>query len=75
MVRDCSVNTNSEPLVLSVYHERKVYNVKIRFIESTGKFALGTSQRSNDVSRQIHKAGSTTTKVVLWLTSCFSSDV
>lgn len=49
LVRDCSVNTNSEPLVLSVYHERKVYNVKIRFIESTGKFALGTSQRSNDM--------------------------
>ncbi|XP_073342433.1 uncharacterized protein [Pagrus major] len=49
LVRDCSVNTNSEPLVLSVYHEKKVYNVKIRFIESTGKFALGTSQRSNDM--------------------------
>ncbi|KAM8732738.1 uncharacterized protein clnk isoform 1-T1 [Acanthopagrus schlegelii] len=53
LVRDCSVNTNSEPLVLSVYHERKVYNVKIRFIESTGKFALGTSQRSNDMFNSV----------------------
>lgn len=49
LIRDCSVNTNSEPLVLVVYHEKKVYNVKIRFIESTGKYALGTGQRSNDM--------------------------
>ncbi|XP_072251446.1 uncharacterized protein [Leuresthes tenuis] len=48
LVRDCSVNTNSEPLVLVVYHEKKVYNVKIRFIASTRKYALGTGQRSND---------------------------
>ncbi|KAI3351554.1 hypothetical protein L3Q82_020396, partial [Scortum barcoo] len=49
LVRDCSVNTNSEPLVLAVYHEKKVYNVKIRFLESMGKYALGTGQRSNDM--------------------------
>ena len=55
MVRDCSVNTNSEPLVLVVYHEKKVYNVKIRFIASTRKYALGTGQRSNDVSGLISK--------------------
>nr|XP_020480421.1 cytokine-dependent hematopoietic cell linker isoform X2 [Monopterus albus] len=47
LVRDCSINTNSEPLVLAVYHEKKVYNVKIRFIESTGKYVLG--QRSTDM--------------------------
>ncbi|XP_070769610.1 cytokine-dependent hematopoietic cell linker-like [Enoplosus armatus] len=47
LVRDCSINSNSEPLVLAVYHEKKVYNVKIRFIERTGKYALG--QRSNDM--------------------------
>ncbi|XP_037637193.1 cytokine-dependent hematopoietic cell linker [Sebastes umbrosus] len=49
LVRDCSVITNSEPLVLAVYHEKKVYNVKIRFMESSGKYALGTGQRSNDM--------------------------
>ncbi|XP_042349782.1 cytokine-dependent hematopoietic cell linker isoform X2 [Plectropomus leopardus] len=49
LVRDCSVNTNSEPLVLAVYHEKKVYNVKIRFIENIGKYVLGTGQRSNDM--------------------------
>ncbi|XP_047441787.1 cytokine-dependent hematopoietic cell linker, partial [Mugil cephalus] len=49
LVRDCSLSNNSEPLVLVVYHEKKVYNVKIRFIESTCKFALGTAQRSNDM--------------------------
>ncbi|KAG7224811.1 hypothetical protein INR49_013524 [Caranx melampygus] len=49
LVRDCSNTTNSEPLVLAVYHEKKVYNVKIRFIESTSKYALGTGQRSKDM--------------------------
>ncbi|XP_040904881.1 cytokine-dependent hematopoietic cell linker [Toxotes jaculatrix] len=49
LVRDCSMNSNSEPLVLVVYHEKKVYNVKIRFMESTGKYALGTGQRSKDM--------------------------
>ncbi|KAM6923423.1 uncharacterized protein clnk [Xenentodon cancila] len=48
LVRDCSLTTTSEPLVLVVYHEKKVFNVKIRFIKSTGKYALGTGQRSND---------------------------
>ncbi|XP_071387895.1 cytokine-dependent hematopoietic cell linker-like isoform X1 [Centroberyx affinis] len=49
LVRDCSNNTTGEPLVLAVYHDRKVYNVKIRFIESTSKYALGTGQRANDM--------------------------
>ncbi|XP_070693060.1 cytokine-dependent hematopoietic cell linker-like [Pempheris klunzingeri] len=49
LVRDCSINTNSEPLVLAVYHEKKVYNVKIRFIENISKYSLGTGQRSNDM--------------------------
>ncbi|XP_020562072.1 cytokine-dependent hematopoietic cell linker isoform X1 [Oryzias latipes] len=49
LVRDCSTTSNSEPLVLVVYHEKKVYNVKIRYIESINKYALGTGQRSNDV--------------------------
>ncbi|KAM7389157.1 hypothetical protein PAMP_023150 [Pampus punctatissimus] len=49
LVRDCSINSNSEPLVLAVYHEKKVYNVKIRFMESTNKYGLGTGQRSNDM--------------------------
>uniref|UniRef100_A0A8C6UMW3 SH2 domain-containing protein n=1 Tax=Neogobius melanostomus TaxID=47308 RepID=A0A8C6UMW3_9GOBI len=49
LVRDCSLNSNSEPLVLSVYHEKIVYNVKIRFIEDCGKYALGTGQRSNEM--------------------------
>lgn len=53
MVRDCSTNSNFEPLVLVVYHEKKVYNVKIRFVESTKKYALGTGYRSNDVSEHI----------------------
>uniref|UniRef100_UPI003AB0D6D1 uncharacterized protein n=1 Tax=Centroberyx gerrardi TaxID=166262 RepID=UPI003AB0D6D1 len=49
LVRDCSNNTTGEPLVLAVYHDRKVYNVKIRFMESTSKYALGTGQRANDM--------------------------
>uniref|UniRef100_A0A672ZVA0 SH2 domain-containing protein n=1 Tax=Sphaeramia orbicularis TaxID=375764 RepID=A0A672ZVA0_9TELE len=53
LVRDCSIITNSEPLVLAVYHEKKVYNVKIRFIEGTNKYALGTTQRSNDMFNSV----------------------
>lgn len=49
LVRDCSMNTNREPLVLAVYHNKKVYNIKLRFIESSGKYSLGTGQRSNDM--------------------------
>ncbi|KAM7000522.1 uncharacterized protein clnk [Tautogolabrus adspersus] len=49
LVRDCSINSDSEPLVLTVFHDKKVYNVKIRFLESDGKYALGTGQRSNDM--------------------------
>lgn len=49
LVRDCSINSNSEPFVLAVYHEKKVYNVKIRFMESTSKYVLGTRQRSTDM--------------------------
>uniref|UniRef100_A0AAQ4RUK9 SH2 domain-containing protein n=1 Tax=Gasterosteus aculeatus aculeatus TaxID=481459 RepID=A0AAQ4RUK9_GASAC len=49
LVRDCSTNTNGEPFVLAVYHEKKVYNIKIRFIVSSGKYALGTGQRSSDL--------------------------
>ncbi|KAK1904351.1 Cytokine-dependent hematopoietic cell linker [Dissostichus eleginoides] len=49
LVRDCSINSNSEPLVLAMYHGKKVYNVKIRFIESTSKYALGRGHRSNDM--------------------------
>lgn len=49
LVRDCSMNTDSEPLVLSVYHEKRVFNVKIRYFEATSKYALGTQQHSNNV--------------------------
>ncbi|XP_056899850.1 cytokine-dependent hematopoietic cell linker isoform X2 [Takifugu flavidus] len=49
LVRNSSMNTNSEPLVLAVYYEKKVYNIKIRFIEESNKYALGTGLRSNDM--------------------------
>lgn len=49
LVRDCSISSSSEPFVLAVYHEKKVYNVKIRFIDSMSKYVLGTGQRSNDM--------------------------
>ncbi|KAM9377079.1 uncharacterized protein clnk isoform 1-T2 [Pholidichthys leucotaenia] len=53
LVRDCSINTNNEPLVLVVYHEKKVYNIKIRFIESTSKYVLGTGYRSTDMFNSV----------------------
>ncbi|KAM6953136.1 uncharacterized protein clnk [Aplochiton taeniatus] len=49
LVRTCSKYTPSEPYVLAVYHEKKVYNIKIRFLDGTNKYALGTGQRANDM--------------------------
>ncbi|XP_055080553.1 cytokine-dependent hematopoietic cell linker isoform X2 [Periophthalmus magnuspinnatus] len=49
LVRDCSLCSSSEPFVLSVFHEKKVYNVKIRFLESHRKYALGRGQRCNEM--------------------------
>ncbi|XP_010900912.1 cytokine-dependent hematopoietic cell linker isoform X2 [Esox lucius] len=49
LVRDCSRNINSEPFVLVVFHDKRVFNVKIRFIPSKSKYALGTGQRANDM--------------------------
>ncbi|XP_056136823.1 cytokine-dependent hematopoietic cell linker [Lampris incognitus] len=49
LVRDCSKNDGDEPYVLTVYHEKKVYNIKIRYIEKASKYALGTRQRENDM--------------------------
>lgn len=43
------MDTDSEPLVLVVYNEKKVYNVKIRFIKDAAKYALGMQQRLNKV--------------------------
>lgn len=53
LVRNSSVNSSSEPLVLAIYHQRKVYNIKIRFLQGSRRFAPGTGLRSNDVSVKI----------------------
>ncbi|CAL8307057.1 unnamed protein product [Arctogadus glacialis] len=49
LVRDCSKGTHNSPFVLAVYHEKKVYNIKIRFFEHKNKYALGTGKRENDM--------------------------
>uniref|UniRef100_A0A4W5KIW5 SH2 domain-containing protein n=1 Tax=Hucho hucho TaxID=62062 RepID=A0A4W5KIW5_9TELE len=49
LVRNCSRNTKSEPFVLAVFHDKRVFNVKIRFINSTSKYALGTGESANDM--------------------------
>lgn len=51
MVRDCSKKSNAEPYVLVVYYGRKVYNIKVRFLEDTQQYALGTGLRGDDVSK------------------------
>ncbi|OBS81901.1 hypothetical protein A6R68_24109, partial [Neotoma lepida] len=47
LVRDCSTKSKAEPYVLMVFHGNKVYNVKIRFLESNQQYALGTGLRGN----------------------------
>ncbi|XP_072477524.1 cytokine-dependent hematopoietic cell linker [Notamacropus eugenii] len=48
LVRDGSKKSVAEPYVLVVFHRKKVYNVKIRFLERSQQFALGTGLRGND---------------------------
>ncbi|XP_051020952.1 cytokine-dependent hematopoietic cell linker [Acomys russatus] len=49
LVRDCSTKSKAEPYVLAVFYGNKVYNVKIRFLESSQQFALGTGRRGNEM--------------------------
>ncbi|NXN55387.1 CLNK protein, partial [Rynchops niger] len=45
LVRDCSKKSNAEPYVLVVYYGRRVYNIKVRFLEECQQYALGTGLR------------------------------
>ncbi|XP_055557556.1 cytokine-dependent hematopoietic cell linker isoform X3 [Falco cherrug] len=47
LVRDCSKKSNAEPYVLVVYYGRRVYNIKIRFLEESQQYALGTGLRGD----------------------------
>ncbi|NXK78487.1 CLNK protein, partial [Amazona guildingii] len=47
LVRDCSKKSKSEPYVLVVYYGRRVYNIKVRFLEDSQKYALGTGLRGD----------------------------
>ncbi|XP_055994792.1 cytokine-dependent hematopoietic cell linker-like [Sorex fumeus] len=48
LVRDCSAKSQAEPYVLAVFYGNKVYNVKIRFLELSQQFALGTGLRGEE---------------------------
>ncbi|XP_063315944.1 cytokine-dependent hematopoietic cell linker isoform X2 [Pelobates fuscus] len=48
LVRDNGNWTHNEPHVLSVYYGGKVYNIKIRYLEESQQFALGTGLRGNE---------------------------
>ncbi|NXS63089.1 CLNK protein, partial [Brachypteracias leptosomus] len=47
LVRDCSKKSNAEPYVLVVYYEKRVYNIKVRFLEESQQYALGTGLRGD----------------------------
>ncbi|NXF60857.1 CLNK protein, partial [Ciccaba nigrolineata] len=49
LVRDCSKKSNAEPYVLVVYYGRRVYNIKVRFLEESQQYMLGTGLRGDDV--------------------------
>ncbi|NXW64149.1 CLNK protein, partial [Eurystomus gularis] len=51
LVRDCSKKSNAEPYVLVVYYGKRVYNIKVRFLEESQQYALGTGLRGDDVSK------------------------
>ncbi|KAJ7410592.1 cytokine-dependent hematopoietic cell linker [Willisornis vidua] len=48
LVRDCSKKSRAEPYVLVVYYGRRVYNIKVRFLEESQQYALGTGLRGDD---------------------------
>ncbi|KAM6261672.1 cytokine-dependent hematopoietic cell linker [Porphyrio hochstetteri] len=48
LVRDCSKKSNAEPYILVVYYGRKVYNIKVRFLQESQQYALGTGLRGDD---------------------------
>ncbi|NWV63860.1 CLNK protein, partial [Malurus elegans] len=45
LIRDCSKKSKAEPYVLVVYYGRRVYNIKVRFLEESQQYALGTGLR------------------------------
>ncbi|XP_051654068.1 cytokine-dependent hematopoietic cell linker [Manacus candei] len=47
LVRDCSKKSKAEPYVLVVYYGRRVYNIKVRFLEESQQYALGTGLRGD----------------------------
>ncbi|XP_073430842.1 cytokine-dependent hematopoietic cell linker [Dendrobates tinctorius] len=47
LVRDNSHRTPNEPYVLSVYHDNKVYHIKIRYLDDCQQYVLGTGRRGN----------------------------
>ncbi|NWW01194.1 CLNK protein, partial [Oreocharis arfaki] len=51
LVRDCSKKSKAEPYVLVVYYGRRVYNIKVRFLEESQQYALGTGLRGEIVSK------------------------
>ncbi|NWI45194.1 CLNK protein, partial [Picathartes gymnocephalus] len=51
LVRDCSKKSKAEPYVLVIYYGRRVYNIKVRFLEESQQYALGTGLRGECVSK------------------------
>ncbi|XP_071988714.1 cytokine-dependent hematopoietic cell linker [Engystomops pustulosus] len=53
LVRDSSHRTFHEPYVLSIYYQSKVYHIKIRYLEETQQYALGTGRRGNSIFNSV----------------------
>ncbi|KAJ1214151.1 hypothetical protein NDU88_001777 [Pleurodeles waltl] len=50
LVRDCSRKSIEEPYVLVIFYRSRVYNIKVRFLEASQQYALGSGLKGNDVS-------------------------
>uniref|UniRef100_A0A6I8PD98 SH2 domain-containing protein n=1 Tax=Ornithorhynchus anatinus TaxID=9258 RepID=A0A6I8PD98_ORNAN len=48
LVRDYSKKSTAEPYVLALLYQNKVYNIKIRFLERSRQYALGTGLRGDE---------------------------
>lgn len=51
LIRHSSAQSPQQPYTLAVLHQKKVYNIPIRFLEETRGYALGKEGKKNEEVR------------------------
>ncbi|XP_072289980.1 B-cell linker protein, partial [Eucyclogobius newberryi] len=48
LVRNCSTPNSHQPYTLAVLYQQKVYNIPVRFLDETQRYALGKGGKKNE---------------------------